>query len=297
MRKDGRANGPRAPGGEYGRRGDVRPVPRPAELSAQAEERALKRKKHRKHTLAVFYLFLFLAVLGTAAALSLTVLFRVTEITVDGTSRYSGQQIVSASGIKTGDNLFLIRTREDGQAIRRTLPYVGSAKVTREFPATVRITVQPAGVLGAAACGGGYVILGSDGTALETAAAPPAGCTLFEGLKIRKARPGSAAEFSDAGQESVFRSVMEAVGASGLGKVTSADFSTPTRVRFVYDGRVTVDLGTPTDLDYKLKFAKTLLANNIKGTEKGTLDMSAAPDNDRAYFDPDYGVSSPAAKK
>lgn len=297
MRKDGRASGGRAPGGGYGGRGDVRPLPRSAEFSAKAEERARKRKKHRKRMLAVFYLLLFLTVLGTAAALSLTVLFRITEVSVAGSSRYSEQQIAAASGIREGDNLFLVRTREDAQSIRRKLPYIGSVKISRKFPSEVQITVQSAAVFGAASYGGGYAVLGSDGTVLETPAAKPANCTVFQGLKIQKARPGYAVQFSDAGQQTVFRSVMDAIAASGIGKVTSVDFSAATRVSFLYDGRVTVSLGTPTDLDYKLKFAKKLLAENIKSTEKGTLDMSVAPDNDRAYFDPDYGTSSSSAAK
>jgi cell division protein FtsQ len=287
MRQDVRAARGRAPS-----RGNIRPALRPEEISAHAASRALKRKKHRRRVLAVFYLCLFLAVLGTAAALSLHVLFRITEISVTGTSRYTEQQIIAASGIKTGDNLFLVATKDDAQAIRRRLPYIGSVKVTRKFPTSVQIAVQSANVLGAAACGNSYVILGSDGTVLETTSSQPENCASFQGLKFKKAQVGYPVEFSDQEQESVFNSVMEAVGTVGLGKITSADFSSTTRIRLVYDGRVTVDLGTPTDLDYKLKFAKELLANNIKSTEKGTLNMTTTPDNNRAYFDPDYSPSS-----
>ncbi len=287
MQREGR-DGRNAPRGGEGRSAD---------LSAAARERALRRRKHRRHVLAVFYLVLFLAVLGTAAALSLTVFFKIDGISVAGTSRYSEQQIIEASGIKKGDNLLLVKTREDAQSVRRKLPYVGSAKITRQFPAEVQIDVSTAAVLGAASCGSGFIILGSDGTVLENVSSPPKGCPLLRGLKFKKAQPGLTAMFTDPNQESVFNAVADAVSKSGIGKITSADFSQSAKILLVYDGRVTIDLGLPADLDYKLDFAKSLLQSKIKSTEKGTLNLSTVSETDRAYFDPDYGAASSSAAK
>lgn len=297
MQRDGRENGEYEPR-RGGRSGERRSAPLNVDFTDEARQRALRRRSHRRHVLIVFYLFLFLAVLGTAAALSLTVLFRITGVRVTGTSRYSEQQIVDASGIKTGDNLFLIRTKEDALAIRRKLPYLGSVRISRRFPDQVQIDVQAANVLGAAAYGTGYVLVGGDGTVLESVVAQPKGCILFRGLKIKKAQPGLPIKFTDSDQESIFKTTMDAVEKGGIGKITAADFSQPARILLVYDGRVSINLGLPADLAYKLKFAKSLLQNNIKSTEKGTLNLSTVSDTNRAYFDPEYGTSpSSTAKK
>ena len=296
MSGNGRGNGGYPPrGGNSGDSRSFRPVS--ADFAAEARERALRRRKHHRHVLAVFYFFLFLVVFGTAAVLSLTVLFKITDISVVGGSRYSAQQIIEASSIKTGDNLFLIRAKEDAQAVRRKLPYIGSVKISRVFPAQVQIDVRAANVLGAAAWGGSYVMVGEDSTALESVASPPEGCALFRGLKISKAQPGLPIEFADSNQKSIFKSTMGVVTKNGIGKITSADFSQPARILLVYDGRVTINLGVPDDLDYKLNFAKNLLKNNIKATEKGTLDMSTVSDTNKAYFDPTYGNAPSSAAK
>lgn len=278
----------------------LRPVPvgtrqGTPDFSEEARLRAEKRRKHRRHVLVVFYVFLFLAVLGTAVALSLTVLFRITAVEVTGSSRYSQQQIVEASGIQTGDNLFLTKTGEASQKICRALPYLGTAKVTRKFPTGIRIEVAEESVWGAVLDGSRYLILGENGKVMEITPSLPAGCAELRGLAVSSAEPGAEAEFTDSSQISLFREVLSALEASGIGSITEVDFSRPARILVVYDGRVTINLGEPTDLDYKLKFAVKLLSENIKDTEKGTLDMSVVSNTNKAYFDPEYAGSSAAA--
>ncbi len=186
MQRNGKENGGYAPRG--GRSGESSAL-QPPTLKRRQWNARFSGAKHRRHVLTVFYLFLFFAVLGTAAVLSLTVLFRIDGVSVTGTSRYSEQQIVEASGIQNGDNLILIKTSEDSQAIRRKLPYLGSVEIHRRFPSQVQIEVQAATVFGAAAYGTGYVMIGGDGIAdgngivLEAVSVPPKDCAIFHGLE------------------------------------------------------------------------------------------------------------------
>lgn len=292
---------PRAYEREAGERRPARPDEAPVRRQAApdftqaARQRARKRRRHRRHVLVFFYSFLFLAVLGAAVVLSLTVLFKITDVDVAGSSRYSQEQIVEASGIRTGDNLFRFRTGQAAETIRQKLPYLGTVRVSRKFPARVLISVQEEKIWGAVKTGGRYVILGESGRALESAPSPPKNCTELRGLSVKEAKVGSAVKFADTDQLELCKSIMGAIQKSGVSKVTAVDFSQKARIRFVYDGRVTVDLGVPTDLDYKLAFAKSLLKNNIKPTEKGTLNLSVASSTNRAYFDPDYGAGSSQA--
>lgn len=297
MQRDGSGNGRYSPHVQDAGRDAVRQMRPNPDFSDQARERAMRRRKHRKHVLTAFYLCLFFAVLGTAAVLSLTVLFKITDISVAGTSRYQQQQIIAASGIKTGDNLFLVRTKEDAVKIRRALPYLGSVKISRKIPSGISIEIREASPAGAAAYGSGFAVIGEDGNVLESAPRAPDGCMTIQGLKISRAQPGMPMQLSDSKQESILQGTLSAVEASGLGKITSADFSQPSRILLVYDKRVTINLGTAAELGYKLKFAKELLKSNIKATESGTLNMSTAADTDKAYFDPGCGAPSSAAPK
>lgn len=290
----------REPLREYDRSsGEYRPVSRPggpgADFAAAAQKRANRRKRHRRRVLAFFYLFLFVLVCSTAVVLSLTVLFKISDIRVTGTSRYSAQQIVQASGVKTGDNLFLTRTGQVSAKIKASLPYLETVTVTRRLPAALSINVEEDGVSGAIQSGKRYVIAGEHGRVLEITDKLPPDCTLLKGLDIQTAEVGKAIVYKNSNMSNVFKTVMDALQKSGLQKITSVDFSQSYRTLVLYDGRITIDLGMPSDLDYKLDFAKSILTGKLKSTDKGTLNMSVVSDTDKAYFDPDYGSSSSSA--
>ena len=59
-----------------------------------------------------FMLFIVLLIL-VGVILSLTVLFPINNITAKGSSKYTAEQIISSSGIKTGDNLFISSVKAD----------------------------------------------------------------------------------------------------------------------------------------------------------------------------------------
>lgn len=284
--------------GHPGTNGALSAVQRETEYAEAANRRAVQRKKHRHHVLAGFYILLFLIVVAAAVVLSLTVLFKINSVSVTGTSRYTEAQIVQASGIRNGDNLFLIKTGDSAAKIRQQLPYLGKVTVSRAFPTGVKISVEETSEWGAVPFEDGYAILGEDGTVLERTATPSKSCMQLKGIALKQAQVGFHAQFSDATREGVFRTVMAALEKSGLGKqITAADFTKSTKILLTYENRVVLNLGEPTDLDYKFKFADSLLKNNIKKTEKGNLNLSVVSDTNEAYFDPDYGTSSSTAPK
>lgn len=70
-----------------------------------------------------------------------TVFFRVETVTVTGNRRYTQEEIVAASGIQTGDNLYALNKVRIDRKIRTQLPYVGELAIHRSLPSTIHITV------------------------------------------------------------------------------------------------------------------------------------------------------------
>jgi cell division protein FtsQ len=272
--------------------GEYRPAPANARYAAAL--RAENRERHRRQKLRLFYFFTFLLVIGAAAVLSLTVLFKIDTIRVTGTSRYTQDQIIAASGIQKGDNLFLTKTKEAGQRVLGQLPYVGSVKVARALPATIEITVGAEAASGAVPFGGKYAVLGSELKVLELAGSLPPGCALIKGVELQKAQPGAKAVLKNSSQADAFQNTVSVLAKNQLDGITQMDFSSLSKIQFTYQNRVVIDIGLPDNLDYKIRYAKNLFdTGKIKSTEKGTLNLSVAPENDTAYFDPDYGSSKP----
>jgi cell division septal protein FtsQ len=284
-------SGRRAAGANVRGSGTNRPVRREnAGVPSRAGIRAENRRRRRRRALLVFYLFLFFTVVTAAAVVSLTVLFKIDTIQVTGTSRYTQEQIISACGIKKGENLFLAKTKQAESGIQTRLPYIGAVKVRRRFPAQITIQVTEARVLGAMALSGKYAVIGDNLRILEIVDKLPQNDTLIQGVALKNPKAGDKAEFTDKSVQSSLTDLENALKSNSMKKIKSIRFSSDSKILLDYDGRVTINLGLPSALDYKIRFAKKLFASDmIKSTEKGTLNLSTVEDNDKAYFDPGTG--------
>ena len=86
---------------------------------------AKRRKSNRRRRRGRFgFLYRILSVLAICAAIvaALTLFFKVDTIRMSGANRYSKQEIVDASGVKVGDNLFLLNKFDMAQRILKKLP-------------------------------------------------------------------------------------------------------------------------------------------------------------------------------
>ncbi|MCI1966738.1 MAG: FtsQ-type POTRA domain-containing protein [Oscillospiraceae bacterium] len=258
-----------------------------AGVPSRAGIRAENRRRRRRRALLIFYIFLFFAVVAAAIIVSLTVLFKIDAIQVTGTSRYSSNQILSVCGIQKGENLFLAKTKQAESSIQTRLPYIGSVEVRRKFPAQISIQVTAAKICGAVKSSEKYVVLGDNFRVLEIADKPPQNCASILGIALKNPKVGSTAVFADQSLQSSFEQIETALKGSKFTKITQMDFSSTSEILLTYDGRVTINLGMPSALDYKISFAKKLFdSNQIKDTEKGVLNLSLVEENDTAYFDP-----------
>lgn len=283
----------------YDRRsGEYRPVPaygepaEPAPAYSNAKKRAENRKKRRRRNLCIFYIFLFLFVLAAGAFLALKVLFKINSIKIEGASCYTISQIKQSSGLKIGENLILANTRQAENNICKKLPYIGTVKISRHFPEQIVINVSAAVASGAIQCNKKYIIVSQNGKVLEVTGSVPASSAVIKGVDVVTAKTGEQIKVKDTSKAEIFKNVLKVLVSEKLKKITSIDFTKTNKICLVYDGRITVNLGVPSDLDYKVRFAKNILENKIQSNEKGTLDMSTAAENNRAYFDPDYSTAS-----
>ena len=137
------------------------------------------------------------------------------------------------------------------------------------------------------------MVIGSEGKVLEIASALPKDCALIKGLTLQNPKVGSQAVIKDASTSEVFHETVTALKNNQLTGITGMDFSSSSKILIDYQNRVKINLGLPSDMDYKIRYAKMLFdSGKIKSTDKGTLNLSVAADNDTAYFDPDYGSNS-----
>lgn len=88
-------------------------------------------------------LFKLLCVLAVIVALTMgaTVFFQVETVVVSGNSRYTEEEVVRATGIQVGDNLYRMNKNQIADKVLRELPYTRDLRIRRSLPSTIIITM------------------------------------------------------------------------------------------------------------------------------------------------------------
>ena len=103
--------------------------------------RRRNRNRHRRGRFGFLYKMLSVLAICGAIIAALTLFFRVDSIVITGEERYSEQEIVDATGLRIGDNLFLLNKYAIAEDLLKKLPYITAVRINRELPDTLTIDV------------------------------------------------------------------------------------------------------------------------------------------------------------
>ena len=283
------------------------PVQREKRKKRRLTRAALKRRRMLRRLMAFVTL---LAVIAAGVYLTMTMLFKIGTIqvqTADGTvvqevGGYSSSQILQALGVQTEENIFSFDPAAKEAELEKQFPLLENIRVERDYPNTVVVRTNAATAVYAMQTSGGWLSLSAGLKILNKDSAQPALIILCGGEPV-STTPGTQLEFetgpsgpssgsaasdsaasSEAGPPTDKRleslnTLLTALDSSELGAdVTRIEFEDPEQMAFLYQGRISVLLGTLNELDYKLRLAKYVLLNEDgKGcspTDTGMLDLS-----------------------
>lgn len=235
-------------------------------------------RRRRRGSFAPFYKLLCLVVIVAAIVVALSLFFKVEHIAVDGNSRYTNVEVVNASGVKQGDNLFLMNKYNVAGRISGALPYVEAVSINRDLPDTLQIHIQECVCSIALEQEGTTWILCSSGkVADEIAGGVPEDCTAVIGLTIMSPQVGAVITADEDGALAR-RQMLELVGQlrnkGMLGDVQEIHLEDSSCITLRYLDRLNVEIPWDADFDYKLNFLAAVAAK-LEPYETGTLRMMA----------------------
>ena len=107
-------------------------------MAAYRKQYNRKRKRSRLGPL-----FQFLCGIAVIVALTMgaTVFFKVENIEVLGNQRYTQEEVIQATGIQIGDNLFHLNKYAIYDQVGQSLPYIETIQIRRGLPNTIRVSV------------------------------------------------------------------------------------------------------------------------------------------------------------
>ena len=208
-----------------------------------------------------------------ALVLGMSVFFRVSKVEVVGNSIYTAEEVVDASGIGKGDNLFFINR-------------FSAASRTRALPNRVTITIQESSAMAYVKADDGYWVVDQNCKLLKSVTdSELTGLARIDGIMPVEPKVGEVLNAGDADAPKV--TYLAAILGQLLtrdmaSKVTVIDLADAASPSFLYDGRFTVRLGANENVEYKFGMLQSAISQLTAG-DTGTIDLSI---DKRAHFSP-----------
>ena len=281
------------------RKDDRRGAKRPGQSKKRKKSKRPKPEKQRKPLSPVqrrairiiSYVSIIAVVLIVGVILSLTVLFKTQAYEVSGITKYTEDQIIEASGIKKGENIFLAPKRPAENRIKKEFPYVEEATVSFKIPDTIRIAVVEAveGYL-VKVTDSEYLVISTKGRILNRITdVSQYDLPIFIGPTLTSGEIGDYVNYEDDKVVTMIESITQTFADNGYQGITEIDATNMADISFTYENRIKVKLGIPEDLDYKIRTAMIIINDKIDSATTvktaGVLDVSRCNSTKRSYFD------------
>ncbi len=246
-----------------------------------AKRRAIARKKFYDHRNTILTALVMTAFAVFFAVVVYKVVFVVRDFEVTGSDRYSDTEVLEASGISEGDNLYSFSKSSAGDEITFRCPYIRSVDITRTIPKTVTITAEEDSEVFYANVWGDYLVLSPSLRVLRTI---EAGQAREDGLvelvlpAVSYSVSGRSIEFVSARDERFIRNILSEITSSelfGNGVLDKIDLTDEYSVTAQASGKYLLKIGGETDCDLKLKMAyRTIEKLADENTSPAKIDLT-----------------------
>jgi len=235
--------------------------------------------RRRRGSFGFLYKLLSTLVICAAIIAALTLFFRVDNVVVTGQQRYTAQEVTAATGVETGDNLYLMDKNRVAESILNQLPYVETIRISRKLPDTLLVEVVECGRPMAMVQDGYTWLVSPRGKIVEQTnplAAESYG--IIDGCELLAPSVGTrialATEYSS--QQSSLLSLLAALEAAGeLENVDAIHLEDLSMLTMDYIGRFTIQMPYEADYARKLRALRQIIDESgaIQDNMTGTFDM------------------------
>lgn len=209
----------------------------------------------------------------------LSVLLRVQEIRVEGNEHYTAQEIINATGLETGDNIFFFDKFSTISRAYTKLPYLEEVTVERLLPGTLTIHVVESKALA-------YLAVGDEEWTIDRSCkilGKAVEGELEELIPIYGINPGTLMigerlERADGIEERVdyLAELLGQIQDRGLASETKwINFSDTNKVSFKYTEKYQVVIGNGENVEHKFAMLMSVLGK-LRSGDVGTIDVSDA---------------------
>lgn len=230
--------------------------------------------RKRRGNMSLHYSLIAFIVLVIFVILSVTVFFNIESAYIIGSSIYSADEIIAASGIKGGDNMIRKNMGKAEKNIASELIYIEEAHITRKLPNAVEILIVPCAETASLQTEDGYLIVSESGKILRAEAEPAEDTLVFLGAEpAEDVHVGMTFASADEDKTEVIYELMARTEDSFASRITSFDVTDRLNISCLYEDRITIEIKSTADIDYKFRLAEEILSTKITSDAEGVLKM------------------------
>lgn len=246
-----------------------------------AKQRAIATKKFSEYRHTFLTALLLVLITAVFVFLVYKVFFVIEDVAVEGSDRYTAEEIVTAAGFGVGDNLYSFKTAHAESDITFLCPYIKTAEVNRTVPKYVSIAVTDDSAVYYCRIWGDVVKLSAGLRVLAVTSAEEA---KEEGLielvlpPVTYSVAGRVLTFESPSDERLIREVLAECERSSLAAeewVDRVDFSDLHRISMHVDGKYLLECGDEEDFDLKLRMVyKTITDSRFDRNTPARIDLT-----------------------
>lgn len=248
------------------------------------KKRAIRQKKIKKRRLKILLSFIIIFIIILGVVLCYTVFFPIEKINFSGSKLYSQSELLEASDIENGDNLFAVSKGDIEKRLKKKLPFVDKIKFERKLPNTLNVKVYDAKEFACYFENEKYYIVSQNGWVLKSVLEQPQNIFAVYGAKV-KCKVGKNIEYTDQKLKELTEQFIDAFSETKL-FLNSIDVSNTLSITLRVDNRFDVKIGTSNYIFEKIKHLAGMV-DGIEETKCGKIDLSMwTNDNSQGTFTP-----------
>ena len=245
-----------------------------------AKELAEKQKKQKAKKLLFLCIIAFILVLLYPLFRLVSNVFVIKEVVIEGESRYSAEELLAASGLALGDDLFGTDYDEAARLALAKLPYLRTCRVESKLPNKVVFTVVSGEAAIYTEVAGEYYALSAALRVLERSSEPST--FIASGLVYASLPPtavslvGEHIKLSGGVDSSYITEFLDVLAESPMnGRASRMFFEEKFDMVISVDARFRIKLGSPDSMKLKLHAASRVIEEcGFTLEEKGIIDVS-----------------------
>ncbi len=238
---------------------------------------AQRRNENKRTRRTVFYIFLLVFVSVVFLAVCAAVFLKVDQVNINGSERYSYDEIRALVPITEGENIYSFDSDDIEESILKAFPYIKTVEVKRDLPTSVEINIveeQPYFVTELAE---DAYILTSDLKVLERhpdKSASEFDLVILDLNNVRECIVGNKVKFVNDRTLNAVAELYKCMEENYItDKITSIDIRSRFDIYMNYDNRFTVYVGNTEDIDIKIRFLVAII-DELDENATGEIDIS-----------------------